>query len=389
MFSAPPDAAPAAERPVLDRVRLSVITLGTLAVAVGVVLAISVALPIIPAWGLPTVLVVLTVEFLVIGRRAAGAGATFAARAWAGWAGVTAAFAVLGGGNLLGFGGALTATLLVVIAVNAAIALWFRSGVQFAIVQVLGLGWGVLAHVYSIPPWAAVVVAVAGLWWLGAVRMNRAVAVVTTLAIPLSIALLLHPLTHSGAAIDGADVAVVAGVTALVVLIPGMVTRRSAPATLWPLICRTALVATLIQIVAGGIPAVGALLTPALPWPGVLAGAAGVLAAVAVWSARPIRAGSLRVVLAAAGLVLVVTTAVTLGQLAASIVSCLVLAAFLVVLMVRTSAAWVRVAAWGGVLVLAVHAVLVTGAPLVVAAGVLLVVGLLLVGVHARPRSAS
>ncbi|KQO61398.1 hypothetical protein [Curtobacterium sp. Leaf261] len=382
-------AAPSPELDTPDRHRLAVLTIGTLGIAVGVVLVISSALPVIPAWGLPTVLLVLTVAFLVLGRRAAVRGASFAARAWAGWAGLTVAFAVFGGGNLLGFGGALTATLLVVLAANAAIALWFRSGVHFAVVQALGFGWGVLAHVYGIPPWASVVLALAGLWWLGAVRVTRSVAVVTTLTIPLSIALLLHPLTHVGAAIDGADITLVAGLTALAVLIPGVVTRNTAPAELWPIVRRTALVVTVAQIAAGAVPAVGDLLTPDHPWPGVFAGIATVLAAVAVRGARPTRSGALSVLLACGGLVLVILVDVLAGQRTASIVSCAVLAGFLVPVLLRSRSTLARAGAWIGVIALAAFGVLVTGAPLLVAAIVLLAVGVVVVAANATGRSAS
>jgi hypothetical protein len=355
-------------------------------VAGGVVLLVSTALPAIPAWVLSSVLLVLTGVFLWLGRRAASTGSTAAARAWAGWAGATTGITVLGGGSLLGFGGALTATLLVVIAANAAIALWFGSGIHFAVVQVLGIGWGVLAHVFATPPWAAAVLAVAGLWWLSAVRSSRTVAVVTALAIPLSVALLLHPLTHPGAAVDGSDVALAGGLTALTVLIPGVVTDRAAPTGVWSLVRRTALVAMLAQIVAGAVPAVGTLLAPQEPLPGVFAGAALVFAAVAVWSARRTRPGMLAVLAAAAALVAVIATASVSGQLAASTVACAALGGFAVARIIRDRRAGGTggAVAWSGLLAVVVFGVIVTGAPTVVQASLVLATGLTLVLVHTR-----
>ncbi|KTR21409.1 hypothetical protein, partial [Curtobacterium citreum] len=80
----PDDAAPRFRAVPHARARTVLVTLATLVLATGVVLAVAEALPFLDGWVLPVVLVAVTAVFLAAGRRAAAAGSTGTARAWAG-----------------------------------------------------------------------------------------------------------------------------------------------------------------------------------------------------------------------------------------------------------------------------------------------------------------
>lgn len=372
----PQDGAPVYA--VADRPRAVVLTAATVLLAGGVVLVVARLLPVLGAWVLPLVLAALTAAFVVVGRRCAADGRTWAARAWAGWAGATGALALSGIVNAVGLGGALVAVGLLAIAGNAAIALWFRSPVHAAVVQLLGLAWGALAHVFGAAPWATLVLAVAGLWWLRAVGPARTPTVTTTLALPIAVMLLVHPLTHVGAALDGADVVVLtAAVAAAVTLVA--VGRRPSVTTVWRTVRATATVALVAQVVLGAVPAVSTALAPATPWPSVLTATATVLGCLAVAAARPARPGLVPVLLLAALQVVETIVAVALGPVAAGTVGLAGLLTLVVVALARPTApsgpatrnAWL----WGAVLALPVLWAVAVGAPALVLAAVLLLAG--------------
>lgn len=308
-----------------ERARLSVVTLSTLIALIAVVLVVREALPLIAGWVFPAVLGVVTVALVVWARRLSRAARLPGARAIAGWAGVTSTFAISVASNLAGFGGGLLVALVIVLVVNALLALWFRSPIHFAVVQWLAFVWAVLAHVYGVFPLAGVVAALGGLWWIGTLGHSRVVVVSTTLTLPLSLALALHPLTHSGVAVDGGDVATVAGLTALYLLIgarvgPGPVDERT-----WPVMRLTVVVVLVAQIVAGGVPAIAAVLAPERPWPGLLAGLALILLASAVAILSRVRGGTLRALEYSGLLWAVVAVTVLLGPLAGSLAAALAL----------------------------------------------------------------
>ncbi|ROR82823.1 hypothetical protein SAMN06295974_2921 [Plantibacter flavus] len=271
--------------------RLAASTVGVLTLAVGIVLFVAQILPFVDGWVYPVVIGAVTIALLVFGRRAAARARTATARLWAGWAGLTASVVVFAAINLVGLGGALVSILLVVIVVNALIALWFRSGVHAAIVQWLGFGWAVVAYLYGVGPWAAIVLALAGLWWVGRIGMSRAVVASTTLLIPLTLALALHPVTHDGLAIDGGDIATAAGLTALALLIGAVIGRREQYASFWPTMRVTAIVFLVLQILLAGTPAVAAVFEPVDPLPSLLGALAAWFVAALVATAVPTRPG--------------------------------------------------------------------------------------------------
>ncbi|ARC58457.1 hypothetical protein AS850_15325 [Frondihabitans sp. 762G35] len=315
----------------IEHRRLLVITLATLVGLAGVVVLVQAALPLIAGWVFPAVLAAATAVLLVRGRMLAAAASPASARLLAGWAGVTSTLALSTGASLASLGGGLVVLLIGVIVVNAGLALWFGSPLHFAAVQWLGLGWAVLAHLAGVAPVAGLVLALAGLWWTGRVGFSRVVVVSTTVLLPVTAALLVHPLTHSGVAVDGADVATVAGFTALALLLAGRVTDVAAPPRLWPTVRTTASVASLAMIVLGGVPAVAVALTPASPWPGLLVGASAVCAAVAVAALSRLRSGAVRALEHAGLLWAVVAVTVVAGPVVGSCAACLAIAAPIVV----------------------------------------------------------
>lgn len=372
----PEAAAPALRTAPRERLRFTVLTGGSLVAVTGIVVAVAALLPFLAGWVLPVLLSVVTAVLLVLGRRAAWHGSTVAARAWAGWSGVTASLAIAGLGSLAGLGGALVAVLLVVIAVNAGIALWFRSPVHAAVVQVIGLVWGALAHVYGIVPLAALVLGMAGLWWCGRVGVHRVVVVATTILVPVGVALVLHPVTHAGAAVDGADVAVLTGGVAVALTCASVIGRARPVSTLWCTMRGTAVVVLVAQVVAGAVPAVSAALSPSDPWQSVLAAAAAVLASAAVAVVRPTRRGIVTVLVLSGVQLAELGTAVLAGPLwAASVGLGGLLVLVLVCLWREPARAPVRAALWAAVLTLPALWLVVVGAGAVLAASVLVVVG--------------
>lgn len=315
----PDDAFPRFRVPTTERQRTAALTAGTFVLAGGVVLAVAELLPVLAGWVLPTALTALTLLFLAMGRRAAAIGSTTAARAWAGWAGLTGTLATSGLVNLAGYGGALVAVLLVAVAGNAAVALWFRSPVHFVVAQALAVVWGAVAHVFGTAPWAVLVAGLAGSWWVRHVGPARSVVVATTIVVPVSVTLLVHPLTHSGATIDAADVAVLTGVVAAAVTAGGIVGRTRPVSTVWSTTRRTVAVVLVLQVVAGAVPAVAAALAPtSSPWPSLLLATATVATCAAVVVLRPTRASTTTLLLLAALQLAEVATATTLGTAAAT-----------------------------------------------------------------------
>lgn len=359
----PDAAAPRPRTSTADRGRFAVLTAGTVVLATGIVLIVSEALPLLAAWVLPVVLTLLTLVFLVLGRRAAATGATAAARAWAGWAGATATFGLFGLVNLVGLGGALVAVLLVAVTVNVGIALWFRSPVQLVVAQGLALVWGVVAHVFGIVPVAVVVAGLLGSWWVRTVGAARSVVVGTTALVPVGVALVVHPLTHDGAAVDGADVAVVTGAVAVAVTAGSVVGRAPGVSTVWSTMRGTAVVVLVAQVVVGAVPVVASSLAPATPWPSVLLAAAAVLGSAAVVVVARTRGGIVTVLVLCALQLAELVLALTVGTAAASTVGLGGLLVLSVVTAVRRRSvvAWVPVlvlpALWGAVVALPVLAV--------------------------------
>lgn len=377
----PDDGAPRPRLSTAERARFATLTAATLVLAGGIVTAVAELLPLLAGWVLPVLLTVLTAVFTASGRIAAARGSTAGARAWAGWAGTTVTFAVFGSVNLAGFGGALVAVLLVAIAANAALALWFRSPVHAAVVQVLGIGWGALAHVFDTVPWAVLVLGLAGLWWLGTVGVSRIVLVTTTITIPVAITLLVHPVTHDGAALDGADVAVLTGAVAVALTCMAVVGRRRSVSTVWSTARATAVTVLVVQVVIGAVPAVEAFLEPAAPWPSELLAIAAVLVAGVVVVLRPTRSGIVTVLVLCALQLGEIVAVLTLGAGAATTVGLGGLFALAVVLLVRVRGAhwllWVAVlalpAAWAALV--ALPALAVAGLLVVTGGSVALVLG--------------
>ncbi len=371
-------AAPRPRTSAPDRARFAVLTAGTVVLATGIVLVVSEALPLLAAWVLPLVLTLLTVAFLALGRRAAAVGRTAAARAWAGWAGATATFGLFGLVNLVGLGGALVAVLLVAVAVNVGIALWFRSSVHLVVAQGLALAWGVVAHVFEIVPIAVLVAGLVGSWWVRTVGVARSVVVATTVLVPVGVALVVHPLTHDRAAVDGADVAVLTGAVAVAVTAGSVVGRAPGVWTVWTTMRRTAVVVLVAQVVAGALPVVASALAPAAPWPSVLLAAAAVLGSGAVVVVARTRSGIVTVLLLCALQLAELVLAVTVGVAAASTVGLggLLVLSLVAVVRRRSVLAWVPVlvlpALWGAVVALPVLAV----AGVLVASGAVVAVAL-------------
>lgn len=373
----PDAAAPRPRTSPTDRLRFAVLTAATVVLAGGVVLAVAELLPVLPAWVLPVLLTLLTVVFTALGRRAAASGSTAAARAWAGWAGATATFGLFGVVNLVGLGGALVAVLLVAVAVNAGIALWFRSPVHLVVAQGTALVWGVVAHVFGIVPVAVLVAGLLGSWWLRTVGVARTVVVATTVLVPVGSALLVHPVTHDSAAVDGADVAVLTGAVAVAVTLGSVVGRAPGVSTVWTTMRGTAVVVLVAQVVTGALPVVQSALAPATPWPSVLLAVAAVLVAATVVAARRTRAGIVTVLVLCALQLAELVAALTIGAVASTTVGLAGLLALAVVTALRRA----RVLAWVPVLVLpglwaALVALpaLMTAAVLVAAGGVVAVV---------------
>ncbi|MGU3410676.1 hypothetical protein ACLBWP_11255 [Microbacterium sp. M1A1_1b] len=382
---APDAAAPRPRTSPDERSRFAVLTIGTLVTAAGVVLAVAALLPFLAGWFLPVVLTALTGVFLALGRRAAGAAASPAARAWAAWAGVAGSLAVGGLVNLAGLGGALVAVVLVVIALNAAIALWFRSPVHFAVVQVLAVAWGALAHVYGILPVATLVVAVAGPWWTRVVGTSRTVVVTTTVSLPIAVALLVHPLTHTGPGVDGADVAVLTGAVAVAMTWTGVIGRARPVSTLWSTARATAITVLAAQVVAGAVPAVATLLDPVDPWAAVLLAVTAVLASGAVVAVRPVRAGTVTVLVLAAVQLAELVAAIWSGTGAATTTGLAGLLVVVVVALVRSGSARRRAVLTVAALLLPVVWASLVALPVPWAAGVLVVIGLVVVVAQMRP----
>lgn len=274
-----------------DRRRTIAVTVAIVTAVSGVVVFLRSILPEVPGPFLPGLFSVLAAGLLVVGRRLVRSARVGGARVAAAWAGIAAALAVLGGANAMGLGGGLVAILLAVLLVNTGIALWFRSGLHFAATQWVGFAWSIVAFVYGVVPLPAVVLAVAGLWWIGAVGFSLPVVVSTTLLLPLTVALSLHPVTHSSPAIDAADVATVAGLTAAALLLGARTTRAQVYPAVWPAMRRTAVIALAAQTLIAGTPPFASALAPADPWPGLWWGAAVLLAAVAVASLSTLRPG--------------------------------------------------------------------------------------------------
>lgn len=305
---------------------LAVTTVAAAIAVSAVVLLVGEALPLLAGWVIPTVLAAATAALVVRGRLLASRGQVESARALAGWAGVASAFALSAGSTLAGIGGGLLVALVAIVAVNAVLALWFRSPVHFAATQWLAFVWSAIAHVYGVFPLAGVVAALAGVWWTSAVGLSRTVVVSTTILIPLTAALAVHPLTHDGPAVDGADVATLAGLTALAVLIGARRVDRPTYERLWPLMRLTASVVLVAQIALGGIPAVAGLLEPRSPWPGLLLGVACLCAAIVVALLSDVRPRTHRVLEYCGLLIATVAAAVLGGATAATVVAALSLA---------------------------------------------------------------
>lgn len=374
----PDDGAPRYRSPGADRARFATVTAATLVLAAGIVLAVAELLPLLAGWVLPVLLTVLTLLFLVLGRIGAARGSTAGARAWAGWAGVTVTFALGGFVNLAGFGGALVGLLLVAIAANAAIALWFRSPVHATAVQVLGIAWGALAHVFGIVPWAVLVLGLAGLWWLGAVGVSRVVVAATTVTVPVAVALLVHPLAHGGAAVDGADVAVLTEAVAVATTCLAVVGRTRSVTTVWSTARATAVSVLVVQVVAGALPVVGRALLPTAPWPSVLLAVAAVLLSAAVVVLRRTRAGVVTVLVLCALQLGELAAAVAVGPVAATTVGLggtFVLAVVALVRGRRAGTTRGRPLLWLAVLVLPVAWAALVALPALAVAGVLVVSG--------------
>lgn len=388
-------AAPVPRSSPSDRSRFAVVQVGTLALAAGVVLVVSAALPFLPGWVLPTVLVLLTVVLVACGRRAAGRGSSAGARAWAAWAGVTGTLGLSGVVGLVGLGGALVALLLVVVALQVGLALWFRSPVHFAVAQLLALAWGLLAHVYDLLPWATLVAGLAGSWWTVRVGAHRVVTATTTVVVPLAAALLVHPLTHTTGVVDAADVAVLAA--AVAVAATGVAAgRRVAVVTVWRTTRTVAVAVLVVQLVLGAVPAVSSVLAPTpttATGPAVLVAAAVVLGCAAVVSLRPVRPGATLVLVLCGAQVAVVGADVLVGSSAAATVALGTLAGVVAAALPRGARAGtpsrttpVRTALLpSALLVLPVVWTVLVGLPVLVTAGVLVVGGVRVVATAARP----
>ncbi|KTR09287.1 hypothetical protein NS330_13810, partial [Curtobacterium citreum] len=217
--------------------------------------------------------------------------------------------------------------------------------------------------------------ALAGVWWTGAVGASRSVLVSTTVLLPVSVALLVHPLTHGSAAVDAADVAVLTAAVGGAVTWSAVLRQRRPVTTVWSVTLRTAVAVLVAQVLAGAVPAVVALaLAPAAPWPSVAGAAAVLLTCAAVAVARAVRPG-LATVLVLAGLQLAeVVAAVAVGPAAGTLVGTVGLLALVVVSLVRTRGT-LRPWTWAAALALPVAACVLLGTPALVTAGVLVVVG--------------
>lgn len=372
-----------------ERQRTVAISLAIVMGVSGVVVFVRSILPVIPGPLLPFLFALVAAALVVVGRRLVRSARVCGARLAAAWAGVAAGLAILGGANAVGLGGGLVVILLIVVFVNTLIALWFRSGLHFAAAQWLGFTWSIIAFVYGVIPLPGVVVAAAGLWWVGAVGFSRAVVVSTTLLLPLTLALSLHPLTHSGLAIDAADISLVAGLTAGAVLLTARVTSSQVYPGVWPAVRYTGVVALSVQTFVAGIPPLAAALAPADPWPGLWWGGALLLGALAVACLSTLRPGSWAVLGWAGLLWATIAVAVAAGPVAASTLALGTLVAVLLITVARQSSmslgAVLRLA---GAAALSSIGLVLLGPPASLAAVVLLAVAAAMIVVTLRPRDA-
>ena len=379
---------------------LSVATVGAATLVAGVLALVSTRLPLVPPWAWPVALLAATVVLLIVGRRRASCGLAESARAWAGWAGLASAVAVVAVGTLTGFSGALLPVLTAALAVNAGIALWFRSPIHLVVLQAAALVAGLLAHIDQQLPLLPLAAALPGLWWTRAVGHSRAVTAATTVLLPVSATLLVHPLTHVSLAIDGADVVTLAGFTALASLIGARVGRHEAPARLWPTMHATIVAVLSGQLVAAGVPAVGRLLSPSGPapqaleiggvapgllLPGVLLGWTALAAAASLALLAPLRRGAASCLALCAALAVAPVVSLV-SPLAAALLASGVLGALLV-----SSRAHGRGRALRSLALVALAAVTLAevGASTDVVGGVLLTVGVLVLVVGAGGRTAA
>ena len=283
------------------RSRITRTTIGVLPLVGAVVVVVYHALPAIPAPVYPIVFTCVAALLTALGLRARRRGQAEAARAWAAWAGFLSALLALAWSNLLGWGGALSTTLLVVLILNTVLAALFRSGTHLAVVVLGSLVLAALAFLYGIPPIPVLVFVGIGLWWIGAIGFSAPLVVSVTIALPIGAALLVHPLTHSALAIDGGDVATLAGLIAVASLLGSVITRAVPDPRIWAVQRATIVVALVAQALLGSFPAVAEVFRPETPLPGLLVGLCGLLAATGALVVFPHRAGA-RVVLGYAAL---------------------------------------------------------------------------------------
>ncbi|MBO3130522.1 hypothetical protein [Dermatophilus congolensis] len=265
-----------------ERARLLGINIGVLLLVAAIVLIVAQLLPALPAPIYPIVFTIVAAILITTGIRNARRGNTEIAHTLGGWAGILTLLLTLTWSSLLGWGGALTSTLLIAITLNLAIAATLRSPIHLAITILTALPWAAIAHLYEIPPIPALILSAIGLFWLTNIQYSHILAITTTLTLPVSLTLLLHPWTHDTIAIDGADIATMAGLILLCSTLAGLTTKKTPDERLWPTTRTTILTALIIQTLAGAIPAISGHLTPTHPWPGLLLGAACALAACAL-----------------------------------------------------------------------------------------------------------
>lgn len=288
--------------------RLASVNAGALLLVTALVVCIAAALPSIPAAAFPVVLSVALALLLWCAASAAQRSAATTARVWAGWAGVVSLLGVLAWSNLLGWGGALSTTLLVALALNTVIAALFRSAVHLAVVQLGAILWAAIAFLYGIPAVPLAVFGIIGLWWIGTIGASRCLIATTTIVLPISGALLIHPLTHSGLTIDGADLATLVGCATACSLLGAAVSRNTPDPRVWRTMRTTIVTVFIVQSLLGSVPAVARLFAPMDPLPGLLIGLCLILCTASFAALRPVRHGTVRV-LAFAGLAWIVIAA--------------------------------------------------------------------------------
>lgn len=276
--------------------RIIAVNIGVLVCVAAIVVIVSDLLPVIPALVYPLVFTIVTAVLLALAVAASRRGALAASHIWAGWAGFLIVLLVLAWSNLFGWGGALSTTLLVAIVLNTVVAGAFRSGVHLAVVQLGSLIWAAIAFLYGIPPLPLIVLAAIGLWWLGAVGYSASVVIATALILPVGATLLVHPLTHDALAVDGGDIATLAGMVALASLLGSIITRRVPDPRIWGVMRPTIVIVLIAQAALGSIPAVAEIFRPEDPWPGLLTGLCALSIAAAVLVFRRHRAGAWAVI---------------------------------------------------------------------------------------------